>query len=81
MNVIATLEPQGEVRSTLIFSGHMDSTEECIWWYRLGKPAGPLTMMAGLLIAFFPLYLLSHVMVSAMAFEAESMIKFLIVNN
>ena len=81
LNVTAVLEPQGEVKSTLIFSGHMDSTEECIWWYRLGKPGGPLTMISGLLIAFFPIYLLSHVIISAAIFQSDSMIKWLIVNN
>lgn len=36
-NVEATIEPTGEVKSTLIFSGHMDSTLEYRWWYKYGE--------------------------------------------
>jgi hypothetical protein len=55
-NVTATLEPQQEVKSTLIFSGHIDSTNECTWWYRLKKYGGHVTIFAGLLIVLLPLF-------------------------
>ena len=60
-NVTATLEPQGEVKSTLIFSGHMDSTNECTWWYRFKQYGAHLTIMAGLVIAFFAFFLVWYV--------------------
>jgi hypothetical protein len=56
-NVSATLEPQNEVRSTLIFTGHIDSTQECTWWYRLKSYGAHVTIGCGLLIASFPLFL------------------------
>ena len=60
-NVTATLEPQGEVKSTLIFSGHIDSTHECTWWYRYKQYGAHMTIMAGLIIALFSLYLIWYV--------------------
>ncbi len=50
-NVEATLEPQGEVRSTIIISGHMDSTREYTWWYKLGEWGVKLTILAGVVMA------------------------------
>lgn len=49
-NVEATLEPQKEAKSTLIISGHMDSTREFTWWYRLGYLGKRLTVYAGILM-------------------------------
>lgn len=69
VNVYATLEPQEEVTSTLIFSGHIDSTQECIWWYRLKTLGAKLTIAAGLIIASFPLFLLWYI-ISTHLFEA-----------
>lgn len=50
VNVEATLEPQGEVKQTIILSGHIDSTREYIWWYKLGEWGIKLTILAGVLI-------------------------------
>lgn len=60
-NVSATIEPQGEVRSTLIFSGHIDSTQECTWWYRLKTYGAHLTVACGLIIALFPIFLMWYI--------------------
>ncbi|MCW5907433.1 MAG: M28 family peptidase [Chitinophagales bacterium] len=49
-NVEATLEPQGEVKQTIILSGHMDSTREYTWWYKLGEWGIKLTVLAGVLM-------------------------------
>jgi hypothetical protein len=57
-NVSATLEPQGDVRSTLIFSGHIDSTQECTWWFRLKQYGAHTTIAAGLLIVFYTVFLI-----------------------
>jgi hypothetical protein len=38
----------GEVKSTLIFSGHIDSTHECTWWYRYKQYGAHVTIMAEL---------------------------------
>ncbi len=50
-NVEATLEPQGEVKSTILVSGHMDSTREYTWWYKLGEWGIKLTILAGVIMA------------------------------
>jgi len=53
-NVIGTLEPREEVHSTIILSGHMDSTKEYIWWYWLGQTGVILTIIASLSIFALP---------------------------
>ncbi len=57
-NVAGTLEPQGEVQSTIIISGHMDSTKEFIWWYWLGQLGVILTITGSIMILTLPLFLL-----------------------
>lgn len=59
-NVSATLEPQKEVKSTLIFSGHIDSTNECTWWYRFKQYGAHLTIATGLMMVFFALFLIVY---------------------
>ncbi|MBW7868966.1 MAG: M28 family peptidase [Brumimicrobium sp.] len=49
-NVEASIEPKGNAKSTLIVSGHMDSTREYTWWYRLGYFGKQLTIYAGVLM-------------------------------
>jgi len=49
-NVEAVLEPQGEVKSTIVLAGHMDSTREYTWWYKLGELGVKLTVAAGVLM-------------------------------
>lgn len=51
-NVEATLEPQGEAKRTIILSGHIDSTREYTWWYKLGANGIKLTIAAGVLMLF-----------------------------
>lgn len=48
-NVHATLEPQGEVRQTIVVAGHMDSVREFQWWYYLKNFGGILTIIGGAL--------------------------------
>lgn len=56
-NVIATFEPQGEVKKTVLFSGHIDSSPEFVWWYYL-KKWGLFTMLfGGLLLILLPVIL------------------------
>jgi len=49
-NVTAVVEPRGEAKKTIVFSGHIDSTEECQWWYWLKQWGGYLTFACGILI-------------------------------
>lgn len=49
-NVEATIEPKEVVKSTLIISGHIDSTREYTWWYKLGYLGKRLTLYAGILM-------------------------------
>lgn len=51
-NVEATLEPQEEAKRTIILSGHIDSTREYTWWYKLGELGIKLTIAAGVLMLF-----------------------------
>ena len=57
-NLSAVLEPKGEAKQTIIISGHIDSTTEFTWWYRLGETGLKLTVLAGLLLALLPLPIL-----------------------
>lgn len=55
-NVEAVLEPRGEVKSTLVFSGHIDSVYEFKWWYKLKQTGITLNIVAGIvMILFLPL--------------------------
>ena len=56
-NIVGVLEPQQEAKRTLIFSGHMDSTKEFIWWYRLGHIGAVMMVVGGILdgaLSHFP---------------------------
>lgn len=63
-NVEAILEPQGEVKNTLIFSGHIDSVYEFKWWYKLGHYGGTLTVIGGAVMVLFPVFCLFAVLLS-----------------
>lgn len=52
-NVIGDLEPSGEVRSTIIFAGHIDSVKEFKWWYNFKYPGVLATVIASFSIALF----------------------------
>jgi len=54
-NVTGTIEPTGEVKQTIAISGHMDSTREFIWWYRLKQRGIYLNIVAGILFLTFSL--------------------------
>lgn len=55
-NVIGTIEPQEEVKQTVIFSGHMDSTPEFIWWYYLKNLGVRLMLIVGVSFVFIPVF-------------------------
>ncbi len=55
-NVVGTIEPLGKVESTLLFTGHMDSTPEFIWWYWLKGWGARMMVFAGLSWVLLPLY-------------------------
>jgi aminopeptidase YwaD len=61
-NVEAVLEPVGEAKNTLIISGHMDSTREYTWWYRLGEAGVKLTVVAGVIMVLQPIFFLWHIL-------------------
>lgn len=61
-NVEAVLEPTGEVRKTIVVSGHMDSTREYTWWHKLGELGIKLTIIAGAIMVLQPLFFLWHVL-------------------
>lgn len=64
-NVEATLEPTGEAKTTLIISGHMDSTREYTWWYLLGELGVKLTIVAGVIMVLQPIFFLWHILAPA----------------
>jgi hypothetical protein len=53
-NVIGTIEPLGEVKQTVIVSGHIDSTPEFIWWYYLKNWGVRIMIVCGLTFVFSP---------------------------
>lgn len=55
-NVIGTIEPQGEVKQTVILSGHMDSTPEFIWWYYFRDWGIRMMFPAGIAFVTLPLF-------------------------
>lgn len=65
-NVIGTIEPLEEATSTLIFSGHIDSTPEFIWWYRFGNFGGRMTVISGFLFLAYPIFLWINVLLGFM---------------
>lgn len=56
-NVIATLEPRGEARTTLVFAGHIDAAREYIFWYWLKSAGAILTIVATIAIDLTPVVL------------------------
>lgn len=58
-NVEATLEPQREVKQTIVVSGHIDSVFEFKWWYKFGQWGMNLTIIAGVLLVTLPLFYLA----------------------
>lgn len=56
-NVIGDIEPTGEVRSTIIIAGHIDSVKEFKWWYRLKHMGAVLTVVAGFVLSFQAIFL------------------------
>lgn len=55
-NVVGNVEPKGQVKSTLIFAGHMDSTPEFIWWYWFKGFGARMMVIAGFSWLLLPLY-------------------------
>jgi hypothetical protein len=55
-NVEGVIEPKGEVRSTLIISGHMDSVREYQWWYHLKSTGLALNLIGSFAILFQAIY-------------------------
>ncbi len=66
-NVTATLEPRGEVKSTLLLSAHMDSTYEFTWWHKLGQTGVVLTVVPIILILVLTLLCVKHIFIPAQA--------------
>ena len=56
-NVEGKIEPQGEVKSTLIIAGHIDSVYEFQWWYHFKTFGIALNVIAGLGFVLLPIYL------------------------
>lgn len=55
-NVVGDIEPLDEVKSTLIFAGHIDSVKEFKWWYKLKHPGVIATVVASFSLALFGLF-------------------------
>lgn len=64
-NVIGDIEPAGEVHSTVIVAGHIDSVKEFKWWYRFKQNGAVLTVLAGFLLVLLGLYSLLAVFIHA----------------
>jgi aminopeptidase YwaD len=61
-NVSGIIEPTGEVRRTLLFAGHMDSTPEFIWWYWFKDWGIRMMLVAGISFALLPIFYLVAMM-------------------
>ncbi len=56
-NAEGVIEPREDVRATVIFAGHMDSTKEYRFWHRLGMGGIFLTWTACAIILLLPAFL------------------------
>lgn len=56
VNITGTLEPKGEVRSTLMIAGHMDCVREFQWWYRLKHTGVVFTFLSSIIILVLPVF-------------------------
>lgn len=56
-NVLGTLEPLKEPKMTIIMSGHMDNVKEFWWWYKFKNWGAKLTLLAGLTLVFWSIFL------------------------
>ncbi len=63
-NVIGDIEPTGEVKSTLIFAGHIDSVKEFKWWFKLKHTGAILSVVAGFLFPLLAVFLVVTMFVS-----------------
>lgn len=73
-NVTASVAPKQEAKQTIIFGGHIDSTEECQWWYWLKQWGGYLTFACGFAIILFAIYAAVVVLVATFA-DTEVLLK------
>jgi hypothetical protein len=55
-NVTGDVEPLEEVKSTIIFSGHIDSVKEFKWWYKLKTLGIALTIISGFQFVLIGIY-------------------------
>ncbi len=58
-NVIGTLDPKEEIKSTILISAHIDSTKEFFWFYWLKSLGMILFILAGILLLLLPLFYLT----------------------
>ena len=56
-NVEGKIEPKGEVKSTILLAGHIDSVYEFQWWYYFKSFGIFLNTIAGFGIVLLPVYL------------------------
>lgn len=56
-NVEGKIEPKGEVKSTLLIAGHIDSVYEFQWWYHFKSFGVLLNTIAGFGYVLLPVYL------------------------
>lgn len=56
-NVEGKIEPTGEVKSTLLIAGHIDSVYEFQWWYHFKSFGIMLNTIAGFGYVLLPIYL------------------------
>ncbi|MCO5247339.1 MAG: M28 family metallopeptidase [Chitinophagales bacterium] len=56
-NVEGKIEPKGEVKSTIIIAGHIDSVYEFQWWYHFKTFGVALNVIAGFGYVLLPVYL------------------------
>lgn len=56
-NVEGKIEPKGEVKSTLLIAGHIDSVYEFQWWYHFKQYGVLLNTIAGFGYVLLPVYL------------------------
>ncbi len=57
-NVTGYIDPSSNLKKTIIFAGHMDSTPEFIWWYWFKNWGARAMIYVGVSFVVFPVFIL-----------------------
>lgn len=69
-NVSGYIDPSSNLKQTIIFAGHMDSTPEFIWWYWFKNWGARAMIYAGVSFVVFPVFILMSIYFPELHFKS-----------